>query len=441
MFGFTAARWSGAPERAGDRDLGGRRRRITVRLPGTVDSSPVYAAGVRVGGRACDVFVVTTSYGRTLAIDAHTGARLWTFTPAGIKRWEGSSQFTTASPALDPGRGFVFATSPDGRVHKLRLADGREAGGAWPVAVTRDPGHEKLPSALGIDRGQVLVTTGGYLGDAPPYRGHVIGIDARSGRLGPVFNALCADRRTVLEPSACRDSGAAMWGRAGVTVDPGSGRRFVATGNAPWDGRRAFGDSVLMLAPGGTRLAGSYTPANQADLAAGDIDLGSTSPVPLPDGLVVQSGKDGRVRLLDPARMGIAALGGPAELQNVPAPAGQGVFSAPAVATGPTLVVYANFSETVAYAESGGRLRVAWRRALAGTSPVIVGRRLALYDPGQGRLRILDVRSGRTEATLPAAPGHWNSPVAGGGAIALPVGDANAHETSGTLYLYRTGGG
>ena len=45
-------------------------RRVTVALPGTVDSSPIYLHGALVGGAMHDVFVVTTTYGKTLAIDA-----------------------------------------------------------------------------------------------------------------------------------------------------------------------------------------------------------------------------------------------------------------------------------------------------------------------------------------------------------------------------------
>jgi hypothetical protein len=439
LFGFDAARWNAAPESVwAGAGTATAWRRTTVRLPGTVDSSPVFASRARVGGRVCDVFVVTTTYGRTVAIDAHSGERLWTSTPRGIEALERSAQITTASPALDLNAAVVFAASPDGRIHRLRLADGTEtAEGDWPVAVTRDAAHEKIASALNLVHGRLLVTTGGYLGDAPPYQGHVLAIDARSGRIDAVFNALCADRAELLSPDACDASGAAIWARGGAVVDPRTGRWLVATGNAPWDGRRSFGDSVLALTPRG-RLAGSYTPANQHELDIGDVDLGSTPPVPLPDGLIVQSGKDGLVRLLDHSRFGVGRLGGDAELMTVAAPGRQAVFSDPAVARGnPTLVIYANHAGTTAYAVRGRALAVGWRQPFAGTSPVIVGDRLLVFDPDDGVLRILAVRSGRVLATLPAAAGHWNSPIVGDGVIALPTGDANAHETTGTLSLYR----
>jgi hypothetical protein len=48
-------------------------RRVTVSLPGTVDSSPIYVHAVLVAGAEHSVVVVTTTYGKTLAIDAHSG--------------------------------------------------------------------------------------------------------------------------------------------------------------------------------------------------------------------------------------------------------------------------------------------------------------------------------------------------------------------------------
>src|SRR6266513_1515242 len=60
-----------------------RLRRRAVTLPGTVDSSPIYLHGVLVGAAVHNVIVVTTTYGKTIAIDAETGTPLWIFTPGG----------------------------------------------------------------------------------------------------------------------------------------------------------------------------------------------------------------------------------------------------------------------------------------------------------------------------------------------------------------------
>jgi hypothetical protein len=158
-----------------------RLRRRTVSLPGTVDSSPVYLHGALIGGGAHNAILATTTYGKTLAIDADSGKLLWTFTPPGYDRWAGSSQITTTSPLIDPDRQFVYAASPNGLIHKLSIASGGEdRHGPWPVSVTRDATREKLGAALNIDGADVVAATSGYFGDAPPYQGHVVLIDRAS---------------------------------------------------------------------------------------------------------------------------------------------------------------------------------------------------------------------------------------------------------------------
>src|SRR2546430_16970778 len=74
-FGYDAARHNAGPARTGITAANvGRLRRQQVRLPGTVDASPIYLRSVLVGGRRHDVLLVTTSYGKTLPIDAASGS-------------------------------------------------------------------------------------------------------------------------------------------------------------------------------------------------------------------------------------------------------------------------------------------------------------------------------------------------------------------------------
>src|SRR4051794_20915384 len=120
-FGFNAQRSNVGPSRTGitTRNLS-RLRRRQVQLPGTVDSSPIYLARVRVSGhRRRGVFFVTTTYGITLALDARSGKTLWKFEPNGIGAWEGSAQITNSTPVADPGRRSIYAASPNGQIHKL----------------------------------------------------------------------------------------------------------------------------------------------------------------------------------------------------------------------------------------------------------------------------------------------------------------------------------
>ena len=65
----------------------------------------------------------------------------------------------------------------------------------------------------------------------------------------------------------------------------------------------------------------------------------------------------------------------------------------------------------------------------------MAGGLLYVYDPG-GALNVYDPGTGRRLRSLPAGAGHWSSPIVSGGVIALPVGDANDHRTTGAIDLY-----
>jgi outer membrane protein assembly factor BamB len=439
-FGYDAARSSSGPEKTGiTAGNVGRLRRQQVAIGGTADSSSIYLRGVRISGRARDAFFVTTSYGRAVAVDAATGRVLWRFTPVGYAGWAGSASITNSTPVADPSRRFLYSASPDGRLHKLTVATGREVSG-WPVSITRLPAREKIGPALNFANGLLLAATGGYVGDAPPYQGHVVAVDPASGRIVSVWNSLCSDRPGLLDPSSCPESDSAIWARAGVVVDPQTRRLLVATGNGRFDGRRYWGDSVLMLSPRADKLLQNWTPANYADLERGDVDLGSTAPALLGSGLAVQSGKDGLLRLLDLRRLNGTASAGPVtggELQTLRLP--EGLFSAPAVwkDRGRTWLYVSTFSGTRAYLLERRRLKLAWSRTVGGTSPVVAGGLLYLYDPGGAGLRVFLPRTGALVARLPAGGGHWNSPIVTDGRIALPEGSANDHALAGVLNIYR----
>jgi hypothetical protein len=315
----------------------------------------------------------------------------------------------------------------------------------WYIAPRVTP----AASALNISGGSLIVPTDGYLGDAPPYQGHVVTIDRASGRITAVWNSLCSDRHTLIVPRTCPASDSAIWGRAGAVVEPGTGRILVATGNAPFNGSTDWGDSVLELSPDGSQLLHNWTPTDQAQLNSNDADLGSTSPAILPpfDGrrLAVQGGKAGVLDLLDLDRLD-GTTGGPSarlggQIQELQSPGGDQVVTAPAVWThnGRTWVFVGDGSGTWAYVLGGTsahpRLSVAWRSSSGGTSPLIAGGLLYVYDPG-GALDVYLPARGRRLVSLPAGSGHWNSPIVIGGRVIVPVGNANDHATSGTLDIF-----
>jgi outer membrane protein assembly factor BamB len=421
-------------------NAGGLRKRV-VHIDGVADSSPIQLHAIRIRRRVHDVVMVTTTYGRTIAFDPSTGTKLWEFTPPDIGSYAGSSQITTASPVADPDRRSIYAASPDGVIHKLAVATGRQV---WSARITFDPRHEKIEGGLGISGGYVIAATGGYFGDAPSYEGHIALLQRSSGHIAHVWNADCSNRRGLIDPpSSCRADatfgGSAIWGRPGAVVVPGTDRLLVATGNGPFNGTTNWGDSVIELSQDATRILHTWTPSNQVQLKTSDTDLGSTEPALLPGGFELQGGKSGMLSLIDIDRHGVGASGG--ALQVLPAPGGGQVLTTPAVQGEEVFV--ADNSGTSAFRMSGGRLHLVWQDGQAGTSPVLAGGLLYIYDEIRGSLRILRPSSGATLAALPATPGHWNSPIVVGGRVILPVGGGTQgpdHLSSGEVLVYHLPG-
>src|SRR5262249_18936852 len=149
-----------------------------------------------------------------------------------------------------------------------------------------------------------------------------MGYDAATLRQVAVFNTT---------PNGGRGG---IWESGGALAADDQGNIYVETGNGSFDGTTPpgafpadadYGDTVLKLAvdptsspsnpnPNGWGLtvADFFTPFNQQDLADLDLDLGSGGPMLLPDALgsadhphlLLASGKEGRIYLIDRDNMG-----------------------------------------------------------------------------------------------------------------------------------------
>jgi len=408
--------------------------RLQVTLDGTVDASAIYLHGVTVNGSSHNVFFVTTTYGKTIALNAVNGAVLWEYTPANFSTWAGTAQMTTSTPAADPDRQHIYAAAPDGTIQKLAIANGQVV---WKTAITLLPSREKITSPIKVFNGHVIATTGGYIGDAPPYQGHLAILDSQTGNLLQVWNSLCSNEPGLITPSSCSSTRSAIWGRAGALIDPSTGNIFVATGNGPYDGSTDWGDSVIELNPGATEILGNYTPADNATLDDEDLDLGSTSPALLGGGILAQGGKDQMIRLLSTSAMAGTTAHTGGELQIVSTPSGNKLFTALAVwQNGATTWMFAaDGGATTAWTVKNGMLKQKWSSPTGGTSPVVAGGLLYVYNPGGG-LNIYKPTTGVEVTTLKCGSGHWNSPIVVDGRIALPEGNSNQHASSGVLDIW-----
>jgi hypothetical protein len=432
-----------------------------VTLPAVADGAPAVLTSVSTAGGAKDLLFVNTKPGTLLALDAHTGATLWSVQHGNTSCSSPTGPcITESSPAVDPGRGFVYAYALDGSVHKHSVATGAETtGGGWPETATAKPDIEKGSSALTVATARsgtsyLYVTHSGYIGDAGDYQGHLTAINLTTGAQN-VFNSLCSNQTVHFVESGspdCPSVQSGIWARAGVAYDSDLDKIFAVTGNGPFaPSNDSWGDSVLELGADGTGAAGqpldNYTPTDFQALQDGDADLGSTDllVLPTPAGFPfphvgAQSGKDGVLRLLNldnlsnqgsgpsPGRTG-------GELATVQLSAG--MFAAPAAwvnpADGSTWLFATTGVSVSGYQLTASGSSVAltqkWTLVQGGTSPLVANN--VLYLAKANTIQALAAASG-TQLWQAAIGGiHWESPVVANGVVYIL--DEAAHLTAFTV--------
>lgn len=452
------------------------KRVFQVSLASSIDGPLAYLSGVQTASGKRDVVYGANWAGGIYALDAHTGDPVWSkqaFTaPCKIKGTTFDCIVHSAA-AIDPNLQYVYAYSLDGKVHKYQVGDGAEVvDAAWPELATLKPDLEKQSASLVFatasnGRTYLYVPFASYPGDWGEYQGHIVAIDLASGAQ-KVFNMVCSDQTVhfTYAPGSpgCPDIHASVWGRSSVVYVPGLDKIFMTTANGPFaPANHNWGDSVIALNPDGSGASGgpldSYTPADWAQLNNFDVDLGSTAPaiLPVPPNsavkyLALQSGKDGKIRLLNLANL--SGQGGPGHLDGqvgaiLDVPIGNAatndfeVRTAPVVWTNPAdgsvWIFISNDFGICAFKlifDAGGMpgLAFQWKNLTYtnSSSPAMANGVLYLassVDATHGLIRALDPFTGNTlwsDDTIGTI--HWSAPVVDNGV--LYISDENNHLTA-----------
>lgn len=431
-------------------------RRYAVAIPDVVDSAPVYLANVSTTSGVRNLLFALTQTGKFLAIDAATGGVVWSHTTSG-------APVTSSSPAIDPGRAYVYSHGMDGKIHKYQVGDGTEViDASWPEVFTLKQNVEKANGGLALatwnGTSYLYSVTSGYQ-DSGDYQGHLTTINLASGDQ-KVFNVVCSNVASHFTNGSggndCTSTGSAIWGRGGAVFDASLGKIYISTGNGAYTANVGngtnWGDSVLSLLPDGTGATpgvpyDSYTPTNFQYLGDHDVDLGSMSiallPVPAGSSIAhvgMQGGKDDGLRLINLQDM--SGGGGPrhigGELQsiaNVHTYGGAREQSAVWVdGTGATWVFFASFTNGLtAYKMSLGAgnvpmLTYQWlqyRGTATGTTSPMVANGVLYHVGGCANVdsNCLFARNPLTGAALwssaPLGQLHWQSPIVVDGSVYL----------------------
>jgi hypothetical protein len=228
----------------------------------------------------------------------------------------------TSTPAIDLAAGVMYVvakTKEDGteyyRIHALDLATGKERAGSPATISVNIPSNGpdtiagRLPfvpffqlqrPAITLSNGVLYIGFGSH-GDWRAFHGWLLAYDAASLTLRGAF---------ATTPNV--GYGGAIWQAGqGPTIDD-QGNVYFLTGNGTYDPTREkpdLGDTFVKLHLDDTdlRLVDWFTPFNQAELEADDLDLGSAGALFLNVGgtrRVVGGGKEGKLYVLDPDSMG-----------------------------------------------------------------------------------------------------------------------------------------
>jgi len=377
-------------------------------LDGDLFGEPLVAGG--------DVYVATEN-DTVYALHAADGSVAWS-THLGTPVPAGSlpcgdiapSVGITGTPVIDPARQEIFVVadeevngSPAHRLVGLDLSSGavRTTVDVDPAAA--DPSTLLQRTGLALDAaGDVVFGYGGNYGDCGTYRGWVISVPDAGG-----------DPATFAVTTTAGSKGA-VWMGGGAPVVDGAGHIWVAAGNGTstsadhYDGS----DSVIELSAGLVRLA-SFAPSDWPSENAGDLDLGSSSPALLPDGLVVQAGKSGTAYLLRQSSLG--GIGGQVASVHV---CDQDVSGGDAVSG--DVVFLPCLSGLVAVQAIGTgqpSLSVRWRSPVGGGPPILAGG--LVWTQGNGVLYGLSVATGSVTDQLAVGPAanHFPTPSVGDGLL------------------------
>jgi outer membrane protein assembly factor BamB len=338
----------------------------------------VYAEPLVVGGHV----IVATENNSLYSLNADTGDVEWQTnignpaTRAELPCGNIDPLGITGTPVYDSASGLIFAVAEvSGPSHQLVGLDART--GEIKVHRSADvAGMEPAPhqqrAALALSQGMLYIAYGGLFGDCGNYQGTVIA--SRTDGSG--------DLLSYRVPTS-REGG--IWAAAGPVIDA-AGRLYVSVGNGSqilgdWD----HSDSVLRLSPT-LQLEDGFAPDQWRQDNATDADLGSLSPVLLPDNLVFIAGKSGKGYTLHANALG--GVGGQIQSQNVCHAYGG------AAVVGSTLFLPCNEGVQQIQISPDGSFTLGWQAANVPGSPVIGGHTVYTLERN-GTLHALELETGK----------------------------------------------
>ena len=333
---------------------------FSFNVDGYVQAQPLYMSALSINGATHNVVFVATQHDSVYAIDADTGVKLWQTSfinpAAGVttvpSQAEGCNNITgfnelgiVSTPVIDATTGTIYVTAKTQeivsgkytyvyRLHALDITTGLEKLGG-PVQITGQIGSLSMVILNQIQRPGLLLANGTlYLGFGSN------GCDLKARGWLFAYNASTLQQIAQMTTQPDNSYGSSIWqGGVGPAADS-AGNIFLSTANGLFNySGLDMGDSVLRLSLGTNAFSilDYFTPFDQANMAATDTDLGSGGVMLLPTqagsstpDLLVTSGKDADIYLLNRDNLGLYNPTNNSQItQYLPAALGGELFGSP----------------------------------------------------------------------------------------------------------------
>ncbi len=290
---------------------------FSILVNGYAYAEPLILSNLEINGAVHNVLYVATEADWVYAFDANTGTQLWgesllksggetPLTTGAIQPYQG----ITSTPVIDRSTGTMYVVSAQKtssgntfRLHALDVTNGSEKfGGPATItaSVTGSVANNDTLTTSCVQRAALLEANSNiYIGFGGCPAGWLLAYSALNLTQAGAWNA--SPNQTGVGPYA---SAGGVWMGSGGPVADSSGNVYIVTGNGPWDGNTAWGDSVIKFSPT-LKIESSFTPdayeymdCNDEDFAAGGLMM-----IPGTSDLVA-GGKIGRVYLLNGSNLG-----------------------------------------------------------------------------------------------------------------------------------------
>lgn len=306
---------------------GGFGKLFSYTIAGYAYGEPLVMSNVTINGAAHTVLYVATEQDNVYAFDAEnygTGAPLWKvsllqsgetpLTNGPIQPYEG----VTSTPVIDSATNTIYVVSTQKtssassfRLNALDITTGAQKFGG-PVTLNVSVPATNSDAVNGVEtlktnclqRAALLLANGNvYIGFGSCHSGWLVAYNKTSLALVGVFNA-----SPNLNGEGTYASAGGVWMGGGGPVADSAGNIYITTGNGPWDGKTAFGDSILKFSPA-LKLEDYFTPQAYAYMNCNDADLAAGGLILMPGtSELVAGGKMSKLYVVNSASLGKEAV-------------------------------------------------------------------------------------------------------------------------------------